>query len=376
MKLTAAAASTAAAAAAALSAHPADLPRPGSDGWALPRDNATGRVTVDPSVFPSGMPAFSAYLHARGLKFGIYTSVGPLTCLGYQPTQPKRPGSCGYEAIDAATYAEWGADQVKDDGCGSCPQHNPYVAMRDALNATGRRIFFSTSPGSQDPAVSNDWRVGPDLYSSDYSMWTNRLDLATTPAQAALAGQGAFPNPDFLEVGYSPREPKGAGVMSALEQRSMFTMWAALPTNLILSADLRPGAASGGIDADALATLTNAEVIAVNQDALAAPLRIVANSSDGGAQAWGRPLASGALAVVLFHRGANTTGPLPEPPAVREVAVSWAQLGLPAAASVAVRDLWSAKDLGLFSGAFAQNVSQRDARLYSFTVQQAGAGAL
>lgn len=339
-----------------------------SDGWALPRDNATGRVTVDPSVFPSGMPAFSAYLHARNVSFGLYTSVGPLTCLGYQPTQPKRPGSCGFEVLDAQTYAEWQVDQVKDDGCGSCPQHDPYVAMRDALNATGRRIFFSTSPGSQDPAVSNDWRVGPDLYSSSYDMWTNRLDLATTPAQAALAGPGAFPNPDFLEVGYSPREPKGAGVMTALEQRSMFTMWASLPTNLILSADLRPGAASGGIDADALATLTNAEVVAINQDALARPLRIVANSSDGGAQAWARPLASGALAVVLFHRGASTAGPMPDPPAVREVAVSWAQLGLPAAASVAVRDLWRAADLGVFSAEFAQNVSQRDARIYSFSL--------
>ena len=80
--------------------------------WALPRNNATGRVTVDPKVFPSGIKSFSDYLHARGLKFGIYTSKGPLTCLGYQKTQPQRPGSCGYETIDAQTYAEWGVDQV------------------------------------------------------------------------------------------------------------------------------------------------------------------------------------------------------------------------------------------------------------------------
>ena len=338
------------------------------DGWALPRDNSTGRVTVDPAVFPSGIPAFSSYLHARNLSFGIYTDAGPLTCLGYQPTQPKRPGSCGFETIDAQTYAEWEVDQVKMDGCGSCA-HNSYVAMRDALNATGRRFFFSTSPGSQDPAVSNDWRTGPDLYSSDYSMWTNRLDLATTPAQAALAGPGAFPNPDFLEVGYSPREPKGPNVMTALEQRSMFTFWAALPTNLILSADLRPGAASGGIDADALATLTNHEAIAINQDAAARPLVIVSNSSDGGVQAWARPLASGTVAVVLFFRGASTAGPMPDPPAVAEISVTAAQAGLPAQASFAVRDLWLHADLGVYSGSFSANVTQRDARLYTFTAQ-------
>jgi hypothetical protein len=132
-------------------------------------------------------------------------------------------------------------------------------------------------------------------------------------------------------VGYSPRAPKGAaGVMSALEQRSMFTMWAALPTALILSADVRAGAPSGGVDAEALATLTNAEVRAVNQDALAAPMRCVANSSDGGAlQVWRKPLAAaGAAAVVLFHRGADTSGPLPQPPAVRAVSASWAGAAL------------------------------------------------
>jgi len=69
-------------------------------------------------------------------------------------------------------------------------------------------------------------------------MWTNRLDLATLPAQRALAGPGSFPNPDFLEVGYSPRAFKGRA-QSLTEQRSMFTLWAALPGPLILSADLR-----------------------------------------------------------------------------------------------------------------------------------------
>jgi len=73
----------------------------------------------------------SDYLHARKLKFGIYTSKGPLTCLGYQPTgQPKRPGSCGFEKVDADTYVhDWDVDQVKDDGCGGCPQHEPFAVQ-------------------------------------------------------------------------------------------------------------------------------------------------------------------------------------------------------------------------------------------------------
>ena len=228
------------------------------DGFALPRDNVTQKIIVDPLLFPSGFRDLSDTLHNQGLLFGIYTSKGPLTCLAYQPGQPKRPGSCGFEQIDADTYAnDWQVDQVKDDGCGGCPQHDPFVAMRDALNATGRHILYTihgdTTPGSDNGTVANMWRTGNDLYSSSFDMWTNRLDLATASTQYVLAGPGSLPDPDFLEVGYSPRNPPGA-TQTALEQRSMFTLWAALPTGLILSADLRVG--SNGVDADTLETLT------------------------------------------------------------------------------------------------------------------------
>jgi len=76
------------------------------DGYVLPRDNVTGRVTVDPAVFPSGIKAFADYVHARGLKFGIYSASSSVVCSG-------RPGSLFYEAVDAQTFAEWGVDYVK-----------------------------------------------------------------------------------------------------------------------------------------------------------------------------------------------------------------------------------------------------------------------
>ena len=240
-----------------------------SDGWAIGRDNKTGHVIEDPAVFPSGMKNLTKYLLDRGLSVGIYTSVGPLTCLGYSASQPKRPGSCGFEQIDANVYVhEWGMSAIFDDGCGSCPQHDPYVAMRDALNATGRPVWYGihsgTSPGSPNGTVANMWRTGPDLSSSTFSMWTSRLDTSTTLSQTSLAGPGSFRDPDKLEVGYSPRAVKGSTtVMSVREQRAMFTMWAALPAPLILSADLRR--ATSGIDAETLAILTNLEVISVNQ---------------------------------------------------------------------------------------------------------------
>lgn len=293
------------------------------DGWAIGRDNKSGTCTplgptgadsckpiVDPVLFPSGMRNLSDFLHNQGLKFGIYTSKGPLTCLGYQPTQPNRPGSCGYEKVDADTYVnDWQVDQVKDDGCGGCPQHEPFAAMRDALNSTGKPIWYAihsqTVPGSPNATVANMWRTGGDLSSSSFDMWTNRLDLATTTSQRALAGKGAFPNPDFLEVGYSPRNTVGR-TQTDLEQRSMFTMWAALPGPLILSADLRPKAPCGGIDGKyTMQTLTNKEIIAINQDPLANPLTPVRRN---GTEVWKKAVSDG-LAVVFFNRNTSSVSP-------------------------------------------------------------------
>ena len=171
------------------------------DGWAVARNKSTGHVIEDFNLFPSGMGNLSAFVHSLNLKFGIYTSKGPLTCLGYQKTQPNRPGSCGFEQNDANVYVhEWNVDQVKDDGCGACPQHDPFIAMRDALNKTGKPVWYSihggNAPGQPNATIANSWRTGDDLYASSYEMWTNRLDMATTKLQVALTEPGGFPSPD------------------------------------------------------------------------------------------------------------------------------------------------------------------------------------
>lgn len=206
------------------------------DGWALPRDRSSHKIVADPKLFPSGMPSLIAYLHSINLRFGIYTSKGNLTCLGGAAGQPKRPGSLGFEKIDAEMFAkEWQVDAVKDDGCGATPVGtNPWTAMRDALNATGRPVFYAIHAGNCENwcvlialqqsflcvvnltlhcrqlfrtdyncvngSIANMWRTGPDLIASDFDVWTTRLDLATLPEQAALVGPGSFANPDFLEV--------------------------------------------------------------------------------------------------------------------------------------------------------------------------------
>jgi alpha-galactosidase len=63
---------------------------------------------------------------------------GNETCAG-------RPGSLGYETKDANTYAAWGVDYLKLDSChlNGTPTVTEYSIMRDALNASGRPVFFS-----------------------------------------------------------------------------------------------------------------------------------------------------------------------------------------------------------------------------------------
>src|ERR1700743_1608935 len=72
------------------------------DCWQIDRD-AEGNIVPDPKRFPSGMKALADYVHSKGLKFGLYSDAGTLTC-------QKRPGSRGYEFQDARQYAAWGVD--------------------------------------------------------------------------------------------------------------------------------------------------------------------------------------------------------------------------------------------------------------------------
>lgn len=108
------------------------------DGWAHSR-LPNGTIVPDPALFPNGLAPVAEYIHSRGLLFGIYTARGSTTCLG-------RPGSDGYEQIDADYYASIGVDYLKEDSCGGTTHGSvwdQYARMRDALNATGRQIYFS-----------------------------------------------------------------------------------------------------------------------------------------------------------------------------------------------------------------------------------------
>src|SRR4051794_33787951 len=107
------------------------------DCWMAADRDASGGLRANPGRFPSGIPALAAYLHARGLRLGLYTSVGATTCQGL-------PGLAGRESGDLARIASWGADYLKVDFCGASHalRRDPaaaYARVRDGLAAGGDR---------------------------------------------------------------------------------------------------------------------------------------------------------------------------------------------------------------------------------------------
>jgi alpha-galactosidase len=260
-------------------------------------------------------------VHGKGLAFGIYTDAGTATCQG-------RPGSKGFEVADAAQYAAWGVDYIKEDWCNSdgLSARVQYPIMRDALARSGRDIVFSMcewgvdSPWEWAAGVGNLWRTTGDIANN----WTSMLaNFDASASHAAVAGPGHWNDPDMLEV--------GNGGMSDDEDRTQQTLWALSAAPLIAGHDVRSASAA------TLATLTNREVIAIDQDAAGIAGALV--SDDGGKQVWARPLAqAGTRAVVLFNRTA----------AGAELKIDWHSVGLEGVTRV--RDLWAHKDLAAASG--------------------------
>jgi alpha-galactosidase len=315
------------------------------DCWHGPRD-ANGFITADARKFPSGIKALSDYVHSRGLKFGIYSDAGRLTCGG-------RSGSQGHEYQDALTYARWGVDYLKYDWCstGDRDAREAYAVMADALRQSGRPIVFSMCEwGTAKPWLwakntGNLWRTTGDIWDNFATKdkahdWahpvTEIVDLNEPLWQ--YAGPGHWNDPDMLEV--------GNGGMTPAEYRSHFSLWAMMAAPLIAGNDV------AHMDASTRAILLNGDVIAVDQDKLGVQGHRVAQ--DGTSEVWTKPLADGEVAVLLFNRG--------EQPAV--IGAIRQQLGLPASGRMHVRDLWAHRDVKLRNGAITATVEPHGVAMF------------
>jgi alpha-galactosidase len=315
------------------------------DCWHGPRDSG-GFITADAQKFPSGIKALADYVHSKGLKFGIYSDAGRLTCGG-------RPGSQGHEYQDALTYARWGVDYLKYDWCstGDRNAQEGYAVMADALRQTGRPIVFSMCEwGTSKPwlwaqNIGNLWRTTGDI-SDDFGTKKKAHDWEHPMLQLLdwneplwpYAGPGHWNDADMLEV--------GNGGMTPTEYRSHFSLWAMMASPLMAGNDI------AHMDEATKSILLNKEVIAIDQDKLGVQGHRV--WKEGDREVWVKPLAGGRRALLLFNRGE-------QPARIRATAE---QLGYPARFRTRVRDLWKHQDVARWSGSIEAEVEAHGVRMF------------
>ena len=230
------------------------------DCWSLHERDENGRLVPDPEKFPHGMKYLADYIHGKGLKFGIYSCAGYLTCACH-------PGSCDHEWIDAKTFAEWEIDFLKYDFCFhpfSEKSDVLYKRMGLALANCGRDILFSACTCGFDH--TRQW-----IKETGAHMWRSTVDILDSWASIKLIAQsqlpvqeynapGCFNDMDMLVVGMNGSGHVGLTGCTAEEYRLHFSLWAMLNSPLMIGCDIR------NMDEDTKKILLNKEVLAINQD--------------------------------------------------------------------------------------------------------------
>lgn len=302
------------------------------DCWQVDRDE-NGRIVVDSERFPNGMKEVADYVHSLGLKFGIYSCAGSRTCQG-------RPGSRGYQFIDAMTYSDWGVDYLKYDWCSNEGQNAEaaFKTMSDALKSVDHPIVFSicewgdSEPWKWGEGVGHLWRTTHDIrnvYEGELN-WGGLGIMDIVDKQADLwryAGPGHWNDPDMLEVGN-----RG---LTYDENVSHFSMWAMMAAPLMAGNDLR------NMSDEIKGVLTNEEVIAVDQDPLGEQgIRFL---DMGDYEIWVKFLENDEMAVCFVNRSES----------VWDEAWDWGRLNIYARRRAIrftedeykMRDLWKHQDL-------------------------------
>jgi len=313
------------------------------DGWEivgnspdLKRD-ANGNILCN-SKFPN-MKALGDSIHALGLKFGIYSSPGPLTCGGYT-------ASYQHELLDAKSFASWGIDYLKYDWCSydkiakdtsRVERIKPYTVMQDALQKIDRDIVYSLC----QYGMSNVWEwggsVGGNLWRTTGDItdtWQSLSEIGFSQIEnAKYAKPGNWNDPDMLVVGWVGWGPSlHPTKLTPDEQYTHISLWSLLSAPLLIGCDLTR------LDDFTLNLLTNDEVLAIDQDPLGK--QAIPKIKKDNIQVWVKELNDGSKAVGIFNLGNNS----------EKYSLNLSDINI--IGNVKLRDLWRQKDLGLFKEKF------------------------
>lgn len=302
------------------------------DCWSQRKRDKDGKMVPDAKKFPNGMKAVADYVHSKGLKFGIYSCVGTMTCAGY-------PGSYGHEYTDAKTFAEWGVDFLKYDYCYRSKKTagvDSYRKMALALKNCGRDILFSACSWGHDNTDEwidttgvNMWRATTDIRDS----WGKIKELIDV--SLSLEGKNyinCWADLDMLVIGMNGEGFCALEGCSEAEYITHFTFWSMFGSPLMIGCDLRK------VDEAALRILGNKDVIAINQDIEGnRPFKL--RSGDGMVDpadkvAFAKILSNGDIALAFFNFTEKETGG-------RFVTLDMLGLDADIASNITVRDLWT-----------------------------------
>jgi alpha-galactosidase len=334
------------------------------DGWAR-KPGSPDATLGDPSrdsdgsILPNGrfpdMMSLTRYIHSLGLKAGIYSGPGPLTCAGLE-------ASYGHEDSDAQQYSKWGFDLLKYDWCSytavakdqSLPElQKPYIKMSSSLVKQDRDIVLNMCQygmgdvwkwGRQVGGMS--WRTTGDLGAVKATSLPGFYSVGLANAALdAYAGPGAWNDPDYILIGtVGDANDMTLGAKSTAlkpeEQYSYMSMWSLMAAPLFFSGDM------SRLDDFTLNILCNSEVIDIDQDSLGIQARVVRRTPREFILA--KPLDDGSLAIGLFNLSSSPI----------TISVPWKDVGR--SGTLMVRDVWRHRDVGTLANGFASTVSAHD----------------
>ncbi|MBN9382525.1 MAG: glycoside hydrolase family 27 protein [Chitinophagaceae bacterium] len=296
------------------------------DGYFGGRDEK-GNLKCHRTRFPNGMKSVSDYIHAKGLKAGLYSDAGINTCgsMYNKDTTGAGSGLYGHDVQDLDMILnKWGYDFIKVDWCGGdglgLDEQVRYTEISNEIRRIKPSAVYNICrwqfPGKWATTVADSWRISGDI-SNKFESILHIIDLNADLWK--YAGPGHVNDMDMLQVGRG---------MTYEEDKTHFSMWCMMTSPLLAGNDLR------NMSKQTIGILTNKEIIALDQDPLVYQARRLKDMGD--LEVWGKPListTSGKVAIALLNRSDNTSS----------IAFNVDSIGLDAAKGYTMKDLWSSK---------------------------------
>lgn len=326
------------------------------DCWSLHERDKSGRLCEDRKKFPSGLKDLCAYIHSLGLKAGIYSCVGMLTCARY-------PGSFEHEFTDAKSFAEWGFDFLKYDYCyrpKSVPGKYLYRRMGTALANSGRDILFSACSWGADnthewigETGAHMWRSTGDIndsYASIRDIIKQQYDILP------YGGVGCFNDMDMLVTGMNGKGNVGLTGCSYEEYKLHMSVWSILASPLMIGCDVR------NMSKETVELFTNRGMLAINQDKRGCR-PYISNREEtaerGASPVFVRVLDGGDIAVCITNLEDNDGSSV----------FSAEQLGVQYRdARLRVTDVWSGEEFDMRNECYVEHLKPHTCRLFRVKV--------